>query len=67
MDCSGESKTICIPYYTDLAELLKNRFTAFAVLGPGSIGQMHKTNEWAEVDKIHTVTDPYLNYITDDC
>lgn len=67
MDCSGESKTICIPYYTDLAELLKNRFTAFAVLGPGSIEQMHKTNEWAEVDKIHTVTEQYLNYITDYC
>lgn len=68
IDCSpGKSEIICIPYYTDLAEIFKDGSSNFAVLGPGSINQMHKTNEWVAVDKIHTVTEHYLNYILNYC
>lgn len=68
IDCSPEkSEIICIPYYTDLAELLKDKTLTFAVLGPGSIDQMHKTNEWVALDKINTVTEHYINYILNYC
>ena len=68
VNCSPEeSEIICIPYYTDLAELLREKSLTFAVLGPGSIDQMHKSNEWVALDKINTVTEHYINYILNYC
>lgn len=68
LKCSPErSEVIYIPYYTDLAELLRNHITTFAVLGPGDIEQMHKTNEWVNLDKINTVVEHYINYIVNYC
>lgn len=52
-----------IPYYTDLAILLKEKKTDFIILGPGNEEDMHTVNEKTDVSKIKELADIYLEYL----
>lgn len=58
-----EPVCVNIPYYTDLAILLKERKVDFAILGPGDETDMHTVNEKVDVHKIKQLADIYLEYL----
>lgn len=56
-----------IPYYTDLAELLKNHQSEFIICGPGKIKKMHNIDEYVELAKLHEVTEKYITFLNQFC
>lgn len=52
-----------IPYYTDLAELLRKHSCEFVICGPGTIEKMHKVDESVEITELEQTARKYLKFI----
>lgn len=52
-----------IPYYTDLAEIMKYDKKDFVIIGPGERNQMHKPNESVCIENVGKVAKILLDYI----
>lgn len=52
-----------VPYYTDLAEIMKEKKYPFFIFGPGEQEQMHKTNESIELSSISKIAKELIYYV----
>ncbi len=62
----GNAEYIRIPFYTDLAVLLKDKPCAFAILGPGESEGLHIVNEKVALEKIEEAAKIYWGYLQQD-
>lgn len=64
LSLSGKpEKPVGIPYYTDLAELLREHSCEFVICGPGNITKMHKVDECVEIPELEQTAQRYLTFI----
>lgn len=62
-----EEKPAGIPYYTDLAELLKNHTSEFIICGPGKMKKMHNIDEYVENAQLQKITQKYIAFLNQYC
>lgn len=56
-----------IPYYTDLAELLRENDGKFVICGPGRMKKMHNVDEYVTRFQLEKVAEKYLEYMNQYC